>query len=191
MNEITTVHEALRYLAGRCDYASSEDGRGYNKTDAEFGHSLAERQSLSYGQATAALRMLGKYVGQLSRAGITLPEVIPAPAAPAMSRGLISVREGTLVIKFPQIPSQQDRDFIKGIKGWRYNPSDYTWSVPFLHADEIIAHFPSLTLSPEIATQRQAEADRAQAARTAAETLTQKLLNEVGDPGGPLDHGGG
>jgi SNF2 family DNA or RNA helicase len=189
MNEITTVHEALKYLAGCCDYASSEDGRGYNKNDAEFGHSLAERQNLSYGQATAALRMLGKYIGQLSRAGIVLPETIPAPAAPAVSQGLISVREGTLVIKFPQIPSQQDRDFIKEIKGWRYNPSDYTWSVPFLHADEIIDRFPSLTLSPEIATQRQAEADRAQAARTAAETLTQKLLNEVGDLGAPLANG--
>jgi SNF2 family DNA or RNA helicase len=189
MNEITTVHEALKYLAGCCDYASSEDGRGYNKNDAEFGHSLAERQNLSYGQATAALRMLGKYIGQLSRAGIVLPETIPAPAAPAVSQGLISVREGTLVIKFPQIPSQQDRDFIKEIKGWRYNPSDYTWSVPFLHADEIIAHFPSLTLSPEIATQRQAEADRAQAARTAADVRAQKLLAAAGDLSQPLPNG--
>jgi SNF2 family DNA or RNA helicase len=189
MNEITTVHEALKYLAGRCNYASSLDGQGYNKHDADFGHSLAERQSLSYGQATAALKMLGKYVKQLSRAGIALPEAIPTPAAPAVQQGLISVSDGNLVIKFPQIPSQQDRDFIKAIKGWRYNPSNYTWSVPFSHADQVIARFPSLTLSPELAAERQAEADRVQAARTATETLTRQLLEAVGDLAAPLVNG--
>lgn len=39
---MNTIHEAVKFLAGRCNYAQSLDGAGYNKFDAEFGHDLWE-----------------------------------------------------------------------------------------------------------------------------------------------------
>ena len=33
--ETATVHDALRYLARRCDYAGQRDAAGYNKIDTQ------------------------------------------------------------------------------------------------------------------------------------------------------------
>lgn len=69
-----TITQSLQYLASVCK--STEDGHGFNKFDAQFGHSLA-RQSLSRqltpNQQTAAFKMLKTYKNQLSAAGIELP----------------------------------------------------------------------------------------------------------------------
>lgn len=38
-----TLEEALVFMAGRCDGATSEDGQGFNKRDAIFGKAMAEK----------------------------------------------------------------------------------------------------------------------------------------------------
>jgi SWI/SNF-related matrix-associated actin-dependent regulator of chromatin subfamily A-like protein 1 len=68
--EIQIVHRQLKYLAHRCDGASREDGAGFNKLDANFGHQLARQARLSPRQAFAAKRMLLKYRRQLSNSGV-------------------------------------------------------------------------------------------------------------------------
>jgi SWI/SNF-related matrix-associated actin-dependent regulator 1 of chromatin subfamily A len=63
--EVQRIHTALRTLAGMCDGAVQEDGAGFNKFDAAFGHDLAGRESLSPRQALAARKMLRKYSRQI------------------------------------------------------------------------------------------------------------------------------
>ena len=70
MPDVRLIQQAVRYLASRCDGAISEDGHGFNKMDAGFGKSLAERERWTKRQAQAALKMLRKYEAQLVNSGI-------------------------------------------------------------------------------------------------------------------------
>ena len=58
--DIDAIHEALRFLAERCDRATTTDGKGFSKKDWRFGHSLAERAFLTVAQARAGKKMLRK-----------------------------------------------------------------------------------------------------------------------------------
>jgi superfamily II DNA or RNA helicase len=51
------------YLAGRCNYARTNDGVGFNKIDADFGHRLADKPFATWTprERYGAYRMLGKY----------------------------------------------------------------------------------------------------------------------------------
>lgn len=62
---IEAIHFMLRFMAGRCDGAVTEDGVGFNGTDTGFGHQLAASPSLSPKQAAYGQIMLWKYMGQL------------------------------------------------------------------------------------------------------------------------------
>jgi len=75
-----TLGTAIRLLAGRCDWANSLDGAGFNAADAAFGHSLAGQaeEEWSPKKRRAAWKMLRKYRGQLSGAGINF-DAIPEP----------------------------------------------------------------------------------------------------------------
>lgn len=63
---VSFIHGCIRSLAGRCDYARQEDGMGFNRFDAVFGHSLADQVSLSQKQVRAAIPMVNKYRGQFN-----------------------------------------------------------------------------------------------------------------------------
>ena len=80
---MATILEAVQTLAGVCNYASSWDGHGFNKFDAERGHSLAGCVRLTSGQQNMALRLLKKYEKQLARHGINYAQLrvddVPAP----------------------------------------------------------------------------------------------------------------
>lgn len=67
--------QALCYLAGLCDGAIEQDGRGFNGADSAFGKSLAERSRLTDKQLLAAGKMLQKYRGQLDIVRMPLPSV--------------------------------------------------------------------------------------------------------------------
>ena len=62
---IRAVHEALRFLAVRCDKAKTRDGEGFSKFDWRFGHSLAEQGVLTLRQARRAKKKLHKYHRQI------------------------------------------------------------------------------------------------------------------------------
>jgi len=62
---IAAIHGCLRILAGTCDHARRIDGAGFNKMDAEFGHSLADAHALSPKQAVHGQKLIRKYHRQL------------------------------------------------------------------------------------------------------------------------------
>jgi len=62
---IAAIHRCLRILAGTCDHARRIDGTGFNKMDAEFGHSLADAHALSPKQAVHGQKLIRKYHRQL------------------------------------------------------------------------------------------------------------------------------
>jgi SWI/SNF-related matrix-associated actin-dependent regulator 1 of chromatin subfamily A len=55
------IHAALQHLAAVCDGAVSEDERGFNGLDTNFGKSLAASPRLSIKQAVVAKKLLAKY----------------------------------------------------------------------------------------------------------------------------------
>lgn len=97
---IPTLYDAILTLAGRCDYASSLDGVGFNGADAPLGHDLAAipYEGWTPGQRKAAYRMIQKYHKQLSGAGIDLAQ-IPEPTTPVNAR--LGGTCATCGLKFP------------------------------------------------------------------------------------------
>jgi len=66
-DEVALILKKLKFLSGQCDYASGKDGMGFNKFDAPFGHTMADKTFLSNKQAAACERMLKKYHRQLNQ----------------------------------------------------------------------------------------------------------------------------
>lgn len=66
---MTTAEDMICTLANVCNYATQQDGTGFSKVDANFGHSLADhaRQGKTWTkkQADAALKLIRKYQRQL------------------------------------------------------------------------------------------------------------------------------
>ena len=83
---IAAIHRCLRILAGTCDGARRIDGAGFNKMDAEFGHSLADANALSPKQAVHGQKLIRKYHRQLpadllqAALGSAEVPVIPQPS---------------------------------------------------------------------------------------------------------------
>ena len=72
-----TLEDALLFLAGRCGSAQNSDGQGFNKHDAAFGKSMAEKvlggQSLSPQEYKDVYKMLRTYNNnQLIPAGMDI-----------------------------------------------------------------------------------------------------------------------
>lgn len=63
--EIEAIHLSLKVMARMCDKASRKDDAGFNGFDAQIGHELAARASLSDKQAAVAKKLLRKYHRQL------------------------------------------------------------------------------------------------------------------------------
>jgi len=62
------IGRKLQQLAGVCDWASAQDGAGFNKFDASFGHELARKSQerlLTNGETHAGIKMLKKYHRQI------------------------------------------------------------------------------------------------------------------------------
>lgn len=59
------IHAGLRLIAGVCDGAQNVDDRGFNKTDTNFGKSLAHAMSLTPRQAIAGFKLVRKYHRQV------------------------------------------------------------------------------------------------------------------------------
>jgi SNF2 family DNA or RNA helicase len=64
--KISAIHAGLRILAGMdTDFASEQNGIGFNKIDGEIGHSLAEAPYLHPRRAALGLKVIRKYHRQL------------------------------------------------------------------------------------------------------------------------------
>ncbi len=67
------VHACLRFLADRCDGATSLDQAGFSKVDTAFGRELAEAEHLTLAQVLVGARLIRKYRRQLEAGGLHAP----------------------------------------------------------------------------------------------------------------------
>lgn len=128
MNDLKS---AIDYLAGNDpDLASTLNGVGFNKFDAPLGHSLAEKsvEQWTPRQTRAAWRMLAKYHGQLSAAGIDY-SAIPEPPAPQNgSAKLIGANDKNFVVSFAYDPALVTA--VKEIPGRKFDGASKKWTIP-------------------------------------------------------------
>jgi|GEM_PF-7003736 len=107
-----TVENAIKFLAGKCDFASSNDSVGFSKTDVDFGHSLSRSidryGKLSAGQHEAVVKtknngatrngMIHKYRKQLEAAGFDVELLLDSrPAQPVESAQITSKRPSIVI----------------------------------------------------------------------------------------------
>jgi SNF2 family DNA or RNA helicase len=127
--KISKIHEAIRAIATRCDGALSDDGVGFNGVDAQFGNSLSDRDELTARQALAAHKMLRKYRGQLSKAGIDYGELEEpeVPVRTAIGRK-ITIEGKSLIFIFDF--DYEIKEAIKRIPGKKWSKTKKQWSAP-------------------------------------------------------------
>lgn len=136
--------QAVRFLAGRCDGAQTEDGVGYNGTDTHFGRSLATVPPDAWSPEVAreAWAMLRKYRGQLDGAGINFDAITepPAPEEPKASGKKIRIvdydPDAGVIVKIP-FGDECDPKWILGAKWdkpnkrWICSPARWEKVLPY------------------------------------------------------------
>lgn len=139
-----TLGNSVRYLAGVCDGATAQDGAGFNRFDASFGHKLAniEEEAWSDGQRYAVWEMVRKYTGQLAAAGIDFGS-IPEPVNPKTVMGARKVAPDTthkwVVISFPY-----SAELVRALKETlndpnriaSFHPPSKTWYILYRNLDK-------------------------------------------------------
>ena len=133
MPDVRIIQQAVRYLASRCDGAVSEDGHGFNKMDADFGRSLAERERWTKAQAKAALKMLKKYQGQLQAGGFDIERLFdgseityPHLQQEKVMNTVKKVDDRTMEIRYKFDP--EILQLIKTLPGRRFHPDKKYWT---------------------------------------------------------------
>jgi len=140
MPDVRLIQQAVRYLASRCDGAISEDGNGFNKMDARFGKSLAERERWTKRQAQAALEMLKKYQGQLQAGGFDIEKLFDGSEItyPHLQQKVMNtvkkVDDRTMEIRFKF--DQELLQLVKSLPGRRFHPEKKCWTAT-ITADSI------------------------------------------------------
>ena len=170
-----SLNDAAIFLAERCDYATSQDGAGFNKPDASLGHGLAvTSEPWSVPLQREAWEMLRKYRRQLESGGIDFAS-IPEPEQPtelpdrifgpievdsvrasgraylreqALANGtVIDVESNHFVIMFPTYPGEHIIAEIRALPGRRYDGERNI--VPLSSAEQVqgfaVAHNFALT----------------------------------------------
>lgn len=59
------IHLCLKMLASMCDWAVTEDGQGFSKSDTTIGHQLARKDAINSEQAAIALPIIRIHQHQL------------------------------------------------------------------------------------------------------------------------------
>ena len=143
MPDVRQIQQAVRYLASRCDGAVSEDGHGFNKIDAGFGKSLAERERWTKRQAQAALKMLKKYQGQLRAGGFDIERLFDGSEItyPHLQQEKVKqmnvvkkVDDRTMEIRYKFDP--EILQLVKTLPGRRFHPDKKYWTAT-ITADSI------------------------------------------------------
>jgi len=135
--EKSELQKAVSYLASVCDGAKDLDGAGFNSIDTRFGKKLNSMSSWTPRQARAAWRMIGKYRGQLSGAGIDYTQIPEPPKVdktiPIAPRNVIVVdgsKGKALFIQFPY-----DSGVVDGVRAMKplgawFQKNPTGWNLP-------------------------------------------------------------
>ena len=147
MPDVRMIQQAVRYLESRCDGAISEDGHGFNKIDASFGKSLAERERWTKLQAQAALKMLKKYQRQLQAGGFDIERLFDGSEItyPHLQQEREKVKQKQMnIVKRVDDRTMEIRykfdpellQLIKSLPGRRFHPDKKYWTA-IITADSI------------------------------------------------------
>jgi len=139
---MSLIADAIRFLAGRCDHASTKDGQGFNATDARFGHVLADTPHEEWSEDATyhAYHMAKRYSGQLEDAGIDFGSIPEPTSRSVASRQSVSIKlkaDNSKLISvtdngFYRVEFSYDPGLVSAIKGVptsRWNASDKYWTV--------------------------------------------------------------
>jgi len=128
----------IQALAGVCDYAHSQDGQGFNGTDANFGHALAlvPAEAWTPGNCRTAWELLRKYRRQLTAFGIDYT-AIPEPIDTG-DRAIRAIDWDTdhYVVRFTYDPAVVAS--IRAVPGARWNRDGKVWAVPASSRDALL-----------------------------------------------------
>lgn len=102
--------------------------------------------------------------------------------------GTINATPTAVIVKFKSIPSQDDRDWMKTIPGWKYQPADYSWQFPLSAAEKIQDKFTGHTTSDSLRCMQAQAADLATKQAIERAEQTTRLLAAV-DVDTPLANG--
>ena len=130
------LYEAVVALAQRCDGASTQDGQGFNGTDAKYGKQLAATPVEAWGKDVEiqAYELLAKYAKQLAAIGISYAD-IPRPAGPKPAKRInalraIDFRNGKIIVTIPYGDTANPKGPLAAYwnrdeRGWVVNSSRY------------------------------------------------------------------
>lgn len=155
------LETAILFLAERCDGAHDMDGQGFNKIDVRFGKWLAARivskQPLIKSHAESALKMIGKYKGQLERGGIALPgweeiehqypEIFSLIATGKDDSKLelpekrIQLKTNSIAVYAPYDATGKFQQVAKSIEGYRFSGADKGWYYPLDKIEQVLENF--------------------------------------------------
>jgi hypothetical protein len=182
------IERAVLTLAGQCDHARTEDGVGFNRWDAGWGHGAAE--SIQRGEGIPlerALRVVTKYRGQLERVGIMLPtaEMLDAerPARVELSGGvntrassveITQFSKSSLAVRFPYDVAKVEA--VRSLPNRKWEGASRSWLVPASDLEKVLAIFPDAKLPGAIAEALAAK--RAELA-TAEETRKATVAEDI------------
>lgn len=158
------LEQAITYLADRCDGAFSQDGQGFNGADTGFGHWLSglinQQKPILKNHAQSALKMLRKYIKQLERGGLTLPQwetiehqypdkiklttlaVIDGEEKPIIPEKRIQVIGDKIAVYAPYDSSGRFQRTAKSIEEYKFNGDDKSWRWPISKVADVTAAFP-------------------------------------------------
>lgn len=209
------LEQAILFLAGRCDGASSWDGQGFNKFDTGFGHWLAEqienKQLLLKSHAEAALKMVNKYSKQLERAGLTLPQWLdiehqyakgrkPVPDEKELPEHRIELKNaGTKIavaVYAPYDSTSKFQELAKSIEGYHFDRDDRGWYFPVDKVEEVLETFgdgyeidPNVEGAIALVKQQKAEEQAAKEKEALEKSLEIIRLIHAADLDAPLSNG--
>jgi SNF2 family DNA or RNA helicase len=146
MKPTEIIINSIKTLLCVCDGANTIDGKGFNKIDSRFAHSLVTCQNMSNKQYKASLMMLAKYRKQLEGFNITLPSMYDLDKELKMTKIVMSAKIEKRILDLSDAGVIVDFEYNSEIKNTmdsiipfgKWNPDNKTWLFRIEQLDEIM-----------------------------------------------------
>jgi Helicase conserved C-terminal domain/SNF2-related domain len=192
------LEQAILYLAGLCDGAESEDGKGFTKFDAGFGNWLAQRirdkKPLLRTHMKSALEMVHKYLKtQLINHTLPkwdaifhqypehIPHTIEVEGKETLPAKRIEIIGEKVCIYSPYDETGKFQKTAKSIQDYDFINSDKSWRYPLKRVEEILEKFPEpeFCVSEEVHALYALSISQREAEIFAKEQAAAKIANEL------------
>lgn len=155
---VQIVRNSIEELASMCDYASSKDGAGFDKTDSGFGHSVIKQAKWSKKQIRHSAKLVIKYRGQLGGVDIEkINELISVldqeieleeqKKKTDMKVLLLTEKNGVKKLAIVTPYDKATIETIKTFEGRRWNQEQMRWEIPMMNLEKVKKTFPNAEYS--------------------------------------------